>query len=56
MSDLDTHLVKCPNGHEQSPTEPRDTTQVEYEYEFVTGDVGRHNYCRVCGAEMIDVE
>ena len=49
-SELDTTLVKCPNG-----CEPHlyPTTR---EFEWAAGGVGRRNYCRRCGTELVEAD
>lgn len=46
--DLDTTPVKCPEGCFVWP-KPR-------EFRFVGGEISQNNYCRQCGAELVEAD
>jgi hypothetical protein len=49
-TDIDTTLVECPEGCEP---QHYPTTR---EFEWIDGGVGRRNYCRRCGTELVEAD
>ena len=53
MAQIDTHLVKCPNGCHEPPNPMPDVTYGEpKQFLYWNGKVGTVNYCTDCGSEV----